>query len=82
MRSLTMITIGEKPIALSVNGALVSVAARPIVSPQSGFVSDRRIADDIGGLGGDMAARSLRAGCRAAAVLRPRFCQLFPGSQP
>lgn len=69
LRPLTMITTGEKLIALRVNDLLAPVAARTVAPPQRGFVCDRRIADDVVGLDGAMVALSLRAGRRAAAVL-------------
>lgn len=67
-RPLRMITTGDRLIALRINEVLAPIAARTVAAPQRGFVADRRIADDIVGLDGAMAAYSLASGCRAAAV--------------
>lgn len=77
LRPLTMITTGEKLLALKVNHILAPVAARTVASPQRGFVIHRDIADDIIGLDGAMASLSLLLGCRAAAILFD-FANAFP----
>lgn len=58
LRPLTMITTGEKLIALRINNIIAPVAARTVTPPQHGFVVDRKMSEDIVGLDGAMPGTS------------------------